>query len=180
MRSSMFSAQLTALRYRSTNLLAGLNLNISVNMRESLTDFWATMYIFKSQSFFHCLMRRKYYISKGVGILQRIWTCDELIKVILFSCYSHTENDWLNREQWLIVGLHYYSVNMYTVFLVFSQKVSSAGNMVNSWIWNIRKMRSFHYYTLWDSECVCYIFPLHNAFDTLHRRSCVTVVIQEL
>jgi hypothetical protein len=41
MRSSVFSAQLTKLRYHFTNWLAGLNLNITVNMRGrfKLTDF---------------------------------------------------------------------------------------------------------------------------------------------
>jgi hypothetical protein len=47
MRSSIFNAQLTTLRYRSTDWLAGLNLNIPVNMREcfKLPDFWPTLYI---------------------------------------------------------------------------------------------------------------------------------------
>jgi hypothetical protein len=46
MRSSTFNAQLTALWCRSTNWLAGLNLNIPVNAKECwrLTDFWATMH----------------------------------------------------------------------------------------------------------------------------------------
>jgi hypothetical protein len=37
MRSSMFDALLTILRYRSTNGQAGLNLNIPVNLRECFT-----------------------------------------------------------------------------------------------------------------------------------------------
>jgi hypothetical protein len=47
MRSSVFSAQLTTLWYRSTNRLAGLNLNIPVNTKECfrLTDFWDTLYL---------------------------------------------------------------------------------------------------------------------------------------
>lgn len=45
MRFSMFSAQLTTLRYRSGNLLADLNLNIPVNNREcfSVNDFLDTL-----------------------------------------------------------------------------------------------------------------------------------------
>jgi hypothetical protein len=47
MISFTFTAQLKTLRYRPTNLLAGLNLNIPVNTREyfRLTDFWVTLYI---------------------------------------------------------------------------------------------------------------------------------------
>jgi hypothetical protein len=47
MRSSMFSAQLTILWYRSTNWQAGSNLSIPVNMRECfrLIDLWVTLYI---------------------------------------------------------------------------------------------------------------------------------------
>jgi hypothetical protein len=46
-RSSVFSAQLAALLYRSTNWLAGLNVNIPVNTKESfrLIDFLGTLYI---------------------------------------------------------------------------------------------------------------------------------------
>jgi hypothetical protein len=36
MRPSMFNAQLTDLRYRSTNLLAGLNVNILRSTRERI------------------------------------------------------------------------------------------------------------------------------------------------
>jgi hypothetical protein len=44
--SSNLNSQLTTLWYRSTNRLAGLNLNILVNTREcfKLTDFWAALY----------------------------------------------------------------------------------------------------------------------------------------
>jgi hypothetical protein len=47
MRSSMFSAQLTTLWYRSTNRLADLNQNIPVETREwfRLTDLWAALHI---------------------------------------------------------------------------------------------------------------------------------------
>jgi hypothetical protein len=43
---SMFNAQLTALWYRSTYWLAGLNLNVPVNSTVcfGLTDFWATLH----------------------------------------------------------------------------------------------------------------------------------------
>jgi hypothetical protein len=53
MRSSMFSAQLTTLWCRSTNSLAGLNLNIAGEVREyfRLTDFWVTLYIFKARNY---------------------------------------------------------------------------------------------------------------------------------
>jgi hypothetical protein len=47
MRSSMFSAQLTKLRYCSASWLASLNRNISVNTREyfRITAFLAIVYI---------------------------------------------------------------------------------------------------------------------------------------
>jgi hypothetical protein len=43
----MFSPLLAKLQYLSTNRLAGLNLNIHVNARESfrLSDFWVTLFI---------------------------------------------------------------------------------------------------------------------------------------
>jgi hypothetical protein len=46
MKSSVFNAQITTLRYCSVSCLAGLNLNIFVNTREyfRLTYFWAPLY----------------------------------------------------------------------------------------------------------------------------------------
>jgi hypothetical protein len=46
MSSSVFNSQLDTMLYRSTNLLARLNLNIPVNTSKyfRLTDFWATLY----------------------------------------------------------------------------------------------------------------------------------------
>jgi hypothetical protein len=42
----VFNEQLTMLWHHSTNQLAGLNMNIPINMREcfTITDFWATPY----------------------------------------------------------------------------------------------------------------------------------------
>lgn len=49
MRSSMFNAPLTLLSYRSTNRLAGLNPNISVNTRE---EFKLTGFVYKTPCVF--------------------------------------------------------------------------------------------------------------------------------
>jgi hypothetical protein len=46
-RYEILQVQLTMLWYRSTNLLAGLILNIPGNTRErlKLTEFWASLYL---------------------------------------------------------------------------------------------------------------------------------------
>lgn len=50
MRFSVFSAQFTALWYRFINWLTGLNLNNPIKKRQyfRLSNFWATLYIYKN------------------------------------------------------------------------------------------------------------------------------------
>jgi hypothetical protein len=54
MKSFMFNAQLTKLWYCSTNLVADLNLDISVIMRRCfrLNDPWVILYVWKSLSIY--------------------------------------------------------------------------------------------------------------------------------
>jgi hypothetical protein len=85
-RSSMFNAQLRKLRFRSTDRLAGLNLNIQVNKRDcfTLTDFCAILYYIQMNK---CIYFLYYAIITDILLLIGpipLWNTISIFSLLVF------------------------------------------------------------------------------------------------